>query len=168
MSDHQEADWQRWVREQIQENTRRIDVHVHIAGLAEIGSLILTGFNEIKQEIRMSGSTLSAQVDAGNAATAVALDSIQTDVTAIAAELAAGVPTAGSTISQAQVDTMNANIARLQAVKTALDGLVVPATVTHTPEDTTDLTPNGSARADGSIRNNFFMPNFNPANPETT
>lgn len=71
-------------------------------------------------------ATLSAQIDAANAALSAGLDSVQTDVTAIAAELANAVPSPGATVTQAQVDGLNASVSRLQAVKTALDALVVP------------------------------------------
>lgn len=37
----------------------------------------------------------------------------------------------------------------------------------HTPSDATDTTANGQPRADGSIRNNFFLPDFDPSKPET-
>lgn len=74
--------------------------------------------------------SISDQVDAANAALSAGLDAIQTDVTAIAAELAAAVPPAGSTISQTQVDALNAQVARVQAVKSSLDALVVPANPT--------------------------------------
>lgn len=75
-------------------------------------------------------ATLSAQIDAANAALSAGLDSVQTDVTAIAAELASAVPSPGTTVTQAQVDGLNASVSRLQAVKTALDALVVPAAPT--------------------------------------
>lgn len=82
--------------------------------------------------IKMS-ETNQAAIDAANASMQATLDSIQTDVTAIAAELAANVPTPGAVPSQASIDTLNANVTRLQAVKAALDGLVVPAPAAPAP-----------------------------------
>lgn len=81
---------------------------------------------QLRQEIKTMGTSLSEQMDASNAALSAGLDAIQTDVTAIATELSAAVPSPGSTISQAQVDVLNAQVARVQAVKTSLDALVVP------------------------------------------
>lgn len=37
----------------------------------------------------------------------------------------------------------------------------------HTAQDTADTTANGQPRADGSIRNNFFLEGFDPSKPET-
>lgn len=92
-------------------------------GDAELHTILLA----IGKVITMS-ETNQAAIDAANASMQATLDSIQTDVTAIAAELAANVPTPGAVPSQASIDALNANVTRLQAVKAALDGLVVPAT----------------------------------------
>ena len=78
-------------------------------------------------------TSISAQIDAANAALSAGLDKVQTDVTAIAAELAAAVPPVGSVVTQAQADTMHANVTRLQAVGTSMDALVVPAPAKPTP-----------------------------------
>ena len=137
----------------------------HHVGLRQY---IATQIAELRQEMNTMSNTISSQIDAANAALSASLDAIQTDVTAIAAELAGAVPSTGTSVTQTQVDALNASVARLQAVKTALDALVVPATGTHVAQDTSDSTPNGSNRADGTTRNNFFMSNFNPADRETT
>lgn len=149
------------------------EVHIHLHLPPELTAALADRhlLHEIlrnTERLITMGETNQATVDAANAAMQASLDAIQADIAAITTELQGAIPSPGAVPTQASLDTLNANVARLQAVKTALDALVVPPTVTHTPEDTTDTTANGSARADGSIRNNFFLPNFNPANPETT
>lgn len=147
--------------------------HIHVEGLEAIVTALadhhVRHIVTLLQEIKSMSQSAQDTLDANNAAMTAALDAIQADVTAIASELQAATPPVGSVVSQATVDANTAIVSRLQAVKSALDGLAVPASgTTHTAEDTSDTTPNGSTRADGSVRNNFFLPNFNPANPETT
>lgn len=114
----------------------RIDVHVHVAGLAELAQLVATGFKELKQEIKTMGTTLADQLTAQQAETSAALDgisttvsSIATDVTEIGADvdqlLAGAQP--GVTLTQAMVDTMGAirdrAVAAGAALAAAKDGL---------------------------------------------
>jgi hypothetical protein len=95
--------------------------HRHQSRLDEILELLL--------ELRKMSQTAQQTMDANNAATAAALDTIQTEVTTIAAELQAAIPPVGSTVSQASIDTMTANVARLTAVKASLDALIPPPVV---------------------------------------
>jgi hypothetical protein len=95
----------------------RIDVHLHIAGLAEILGPLLGIAGRVLQNterlIQMSQS-LSQQIDAATAA-------IQADVAAVSAEvsaLLAGVKP-GSTITQAQVDALTAIDTSLKAIPAA-------------------------------------------------
>ena len=83
---------------------------------------VLAELQELKQ---MSQNNQSA-LDAANAALQAGLDKIQTDVTAIAAELQANLPAAGSVPSAASVAALQAQVTRLQTVGAALDALVVP------------------------------------------
>lgn len=106
-------------------------VHIHLHLPPEMASLLsdrrlLHDILRNTERLIVMSQTLSEQVDAANIALSAGLDAIQTDVTAIAAELQAAVPPAGTTITQAQVDALNAQVARVQAVKTSLDALVVP------------------------------------------
>lgn len=110
--------------------SEKVEVHIHLHLPPELMAVVVDLLRQTlcntERLITMS-QTLSEQVDAANAALASGLDAIQTDVTAIAAELQAAVPPAGTTITQAQVDALNAQVARVQTVKTSLDALVVPA-----------------------------------------
>jgi hypothetical protein len=137
----------------------------------------------MKRLIIMS-QTVQQTVDANNATTASALDAIQTDVTEIAAELAAAIPPVGTTVSQESVDAMTANVKRLTTLKTSLDALATPVTSgtssstssggTDTSGGTvtsggtavtfndSDLTPN----APGG-RNTSHLPGFDASQPET-
>jgi hypothetical protein len=78
------------------------------------------------KELKTMSQTNQDKVDAANAATAAALDAIQTDITAIAAELQAAIPQPGQVPSDASLAAMQAGVDRLNAVKTALDALAAP------------------------------------------
>ena len=119
------------------------------------------------EELKAMVDTVQQTIDANNTKLAADIDGMQTDLDAISAALKAAIPPVGTNVTQASVDAMTAQVGRLDAMKAAMDALV-PATGSHTAEDTSDSTQNGQTRADGSTRNNFFLPNFNPANPETT
>lgn len=81
--------------------------------------------HQLERLIQMS-QTNQERIDAANAAQQAALDAIQTDIAAIAVELQAAIPPPGTVPSQASLDAMQANVDRLNAVKSALDALVVP------------------------------------------
>lgn len=146
---------------------RRIKEKLHHLGVPEhaVDHHILKAFHEVKQEIHNMGTSLSAQLDAVTAA-------IQADVAAVSAEvsqLLAGVQNQGGTITQAQIDALTAIDASLKAIPAAGTGATGgTGGAAHTAQDTNDGTPNGSARADGTVRNNFFMPGFDANQPETT
>lgn len=112
-----EQPWQRWVRERLHEHAERIDIHLHIDGPINIhtdGAGVLQQILHNTEELIMSGTTLSEQLDAATAA-------IQADVAAVSAEvtkLLAGV-TPGSTITQAQIDALIAIDASLKAIPPA-------------------------------------------------
>lgn len=80
-----------------------------------------------KETLKMS-QTIQQTIDDNNTRISAALDGIQTDITAITAELAAIVPPVGSTVSQATADTMTSLVTRLEGAKSALDALSVPPT----------------------------------------
>lgn len=105
---------------------REIHVHLHLEGL---GALVAIGeriLHEVR-ELKHMSQTNQDRIDANNAAMQATLDGIQTDITAITAELQAAIPAPGTVPSQASLDALQANVDRLTAVKAALDGLVVPA-----------------------------------------
>jgi hypothetical protein len=106
----------------------RIDVHHHFDGLPECDRHLLHQILDRLKELKTMSQTNQEKIDADNAAMAAALDSIQTDVTAITAELQANIPTPGAVPSQASLDALQANVDRLNAVKAALDTLAVPPT----------------------------------------
>jgi hypothetical protein len=118
--------------------SEEVQVHIHLHLPPELATMLsdrqlLRDILRSTERLIVMSQTLSEQVDAANAALSAGLDSIQTDVTAIAAELQAAVPPAGSTISQAQVDALNAQVTRVRAVKTSLDALVVPPVTPPAP-----------------------------------
>lgn len=103
----------------------RIDVHAHVAGLAELAQLVVTGFKELKQEIHTMSGTLAEQLAAAQADTNAKLDSIGTDVTEISADvdsLLAGMNT-GDAVTQAMVDAAVGIQTRVTALKDALDAV---------------------------------------------
>lgn len=125
----------------------------------------------VKRLVHMS-STVSQQLDDAAAREEVSMAKLSADLTAIAAELLAATPPVGSVITQSQADRHVAIATSLEGVAAAADALVTapppPPPPVHTAMDTTDATANGAARADGSLRNNFFLPGFDPTLPETT
>lgn len=107
----------------------RIEVHLHIAGLTEIldplygiAERILTGI----QELKVMSQTNQDAIDAANTALSAGLDKLQSDLTAIATELQAAIPPAGTVPSAASIAALQAGVTRLQSVVSAADALVVP------------------------------------------
>jgi hypothetical protein len=139
-----------------------------IAALADRPAL--QQINQLLQELKTMSGNLSDQEAAAAARSEAALATITTEITAIAAELKAGTGTVGTVLTQSMVDRNTAIATSLEGAATSLGALVTPTGgTTHLAQDVADLTPNGSLKADGvTVRNNFFMANFNSANPETT
>jgi hypothetical protein len=142
--------------------SEEVHIHLHIDGLdGLLAALLDRRFHQIlsnSERLLEMGTSLSAQLDAATASIKADVANVSTEVTSLLAGL-----TPGSTITQAQVDALTGIDTALKAIPAA------PSTgTTHTPQDTTDTTLNGVAKANGTIRNNFFLPNFNPALPETS
>jgi hypothetical protein len=76
--------------------------------------------------LRMSG-TVSQKLDDAAARDEAALAKLSADLTAIADELKANAPDAGSVVTQAQVDRHLAIATGLEAAAAAADAMVVPA-----------------------------------------
>lgn len=109
----------------------RIEVHLHLHLPEQVLAMLSDHrlLHEILatiRELKAMSETNQAIIDAANAKTSASLDAIQADITTITAELAAAIPQPGMLPSQASLDTLNANVARLEAVKAALDGLATP------------------------------------------
>lgn len=89
-------------------------------------------FSNTERLIKMS-QTNQQSIDAANTALQSGLDRVQADVTAIAAELSANIPTPGAVPTAASVAALQTQVTRLQTVATSLDALVVPAVVVTPP-----------------------------------
>jgi hypothetical protein len=111
MSDQNEAPWQQWTMDRIRENAGRVDVHVKIDGLAELGALFLKGFNKLEQEIQTMSQTLSQQIDAATAAIVADVSAVSAEVGRLLASLSPG-----SQVTQAQVDALTAIDTSLKAI----------------------------------------------------
>lgn len=154
-----------WIREKLH--------HLGAPDHEPLDHHIVKAFHEVKQEIKNMGTTLSQQMDDAAARDEAATAKLSADLAAIALELQTNAPAAGSVVTQAQVDRHVAIATALEAAAAAADALVVPSgsgttPPAHTAQDTSDGTPNGAPRPDGSVRNNFFMDGFDASKPETT
>lgn len=115
--------------------SQEIHIHLHIEGLD--GLIAALADRHILREILSNterliemSQTNQAAIDAANTALQTALDKVQTDVTAIAAELAANIPAPGAVPTPASITALQTQVTRLQTVATSLDALVVPPPVT--------------------------------------
>lgn len=103
---------------------------------------------------------------------------VRTDLTdtlaAFKAQGAAPIDFSGIDAATASLGTFQTGLtemsAELAAAKAAAPPPPPPSETqpAHTAQDTTDQTANGIAREDGTIRNNFFLPEFDGTKPETT
>lgn len=117
----------RWLGSQDRTAFLRQAIDVAMDGL-HVEFDILSAIRQLRREIQTMSQTLSAQVDAATAAIKADLDALATDLTAVAAEIAAlqaGMPV-GSTITQEQVDALNALKASADAVKATADAMATP------------------------------------------
>jgi len=112
------------------EHDRRPDrIDVHLAGLAEILGPLLGIAERILigiQELKVMSQTNQDALDAANTALSAGLDKLQSDLAAIATELQAAIPPAGTVPTPASLAALQAGVTRLQSVVTAADALVVP------------------------------------------
>ena len=92
-------------------------------------------FDLLKQEIRMSGTSLADQIAAANVETNAKLDAIATDVTEIGADVDTllGGLTPGDQVTQAMVDAATSIRDRVSAVKDGLDAINAKVPATPTP-----------------------------------
>jgi hypothetical protein len=97
-----------------------------LVAVKAIPHLIEQAVSKIITRIDVMSGNLEEQLSADATATAAALTTISTDLTAIAAQIAAAVPVAGTVITEADVDAANANAASVKAIAAAANAMVNP------------------------------------------
>ncbi len=121
------------------------------------------------QRIETAMSATQTAVDHVGAAVASMKSEVQADVAGVATQVAdlkqqiADLKAAGGGATIEQIASLESSATDLETtVKALRDGLNPAPVVVHTPLDTTDSTPNSPGG-----RNNFFLADFDPSQPET-
>lgn len=92
-----------------------LHIHMEVCGLDEVLNLL--------KELKTMSQTNQEKIDAANALFATTLDGIQSDIADIADDLQKAIPVPGTVPTQESLDALNANVAKLTAMKDALDAL---------------------------------------------